>query len=93
MNHRVRTALVHIVGSLTTEPYVNQIVLIVVRQVGQAAPGTLFQQKNALLHVTRRSLNNVDSFDMLPWSTTSADLSPMERVWELMARELHRRLP
>lgn len=50
----------------------------------------LLQQDSSRPHVARDSLNFFKklTFNLMPWPATSPDLSPIERVWDMLGRVL-----
>lgn len=85
-----RTVLVHISDSLTADRYYNQVVLTVVQLLVQADFGTLFQQDNDRPYIALRTLNSVNRVTMLPCPADLPDFSPIEPVWDVIERNLHR---
>ncbi|GFW79326.1 transposable element Tc1 transposase [Trichonephila clavipes] len=60
----------------------------------QGLPGAVFQQDNARPHVTKTVKSYLDSqqVQFLPWTAYSADMPPIEHVWDIVGRRLVRDL-
>ncbi|GBM91450.1 hypothetical protein AVEN_226832-1 [Araneus ventricosus] len=54
--------------------------------------GGVFQQTNARSHTAAVTQHTLQSVDMLPWPARSPELSPIEHVWDIIGRQLHRHL-
>ncbi|GFW18090.1 hypothetical protein TNCV_4006301 [Trichonephila clavipes] len=70
---------------LTTEQSVVSVVLV----AGRTQHG--IPAKNARPHLTRRTLNSLTGFDILPCSANSPDLNPIEHLWNLIRSDMNRR--
>ncbi|GFW70532.1 transposable element Tcb1 transposase [Trichonephila clavipes] len=94
-----RTPLVHSDGCLTTDRYVKRCEAccsVLCRTTGsttcvtQSAPITLFHLDNARSHVTRRILNSLIKFNILPWTANSPNLNVIEHLWDLIGCDMNR---
>ena len=65
-------------------PAVNPVLLSFIRQQGVV----LFQQDNARPHTAAATQSALHSVQILPWPARSPNLLPIERVWDMMKREL-----
>ena len=81
-----RTPLVVIRGTLTAQRYVDDNLRSVLLPFLLQCPGLVFQQDNARPHTARVAMNCLKACQTLPWP---ADLSPIERVCDMMGRRLH----
>ncbi|GBM10967.1 hypothetical protein AVEN_171446-1 [Araneus ventricosus] len=52
--------------------------------------GDVFQQDNARPHTALVTQHDQQSVDILPWSSRSPDLSPIEHVLDIIGRQLQR---
>ena len=51
----------------------------------------IFQQDGATIHTAKRSMEYFEAMgiEILPWPTRSADLNPIENVWEWLSNEIY----
>ncbi|GFV35066.1 transposable element Tcb1 transposase [Trichonephila clavipes] len=56
----------------------------------EGIPGAIFLKDNARPHVAKivRDFFSVQHIQLLPWPAYSADMSPIEHVWDLVGRRL-----
>ncbi|GFY19554.1 transposable element Tcb1 transposase [Trichonephila clavipes] len=85
-----RTPLVRIAGTLNSQPYISEVMELVVLPYFQGLATAIFQQDNAQPQVTRivqRFFVN-HQIELLPWPAHSLDLSPIENMWSMAAQRL-----
>ncbi|GFT14905.1 transposable element Tc1 transposase [Trichonephila clavipes] len=75
-----RSTLVAILNTLTVNLFVSLVILPIIQPFINSIQGGVFQQDNARPHTTVVTQCALQSVDMLPWSTRSPDLSPIEHV-------------
>ncbi|GBM76207.1 Transposable element Tc1 transposase [Araneus ventricosus] len=76
-----RSTLVVIPRTLTANLYVRLVIPF---------KGGVFQQDNACPHTAVVTQHALQSVNMLPWPARSPDISPIERVWDIIGRHLQR---
>ena len=92
INSRHKTDLVFINGRLTGVRYRDEIltrhVVPFIRR-----HGGVFQQDNARPHVARVCIDFLQrqNIDVLPWPALSADMSPIEHLWDMLGRRVRQR--
>ena len=92
INSRHKTDLVFINGRLTGVRYrdeiLNRHVVPFIRR-----HGGVFQQDNARPHVARVCIDFLQrqNIDVLPWPALSADMSPIEHLWDMLGRRVRQR--
>ncbi|UYV80733.1 hypothetical protein LAZ67_19001562, partial [Cordylochernes scorpioides] len=84
-----RSPLLRIQGTMTAQRYVDDVLRPVTLPYLQGVPNALYQQDNARPHTARISQQALQDVQMLPWLPYSPDLSPIERVWDIIGRRLH----
>jgi hypothetical protein len=82
-----RSPLIFIQDSMITQRYIQEVLQPVTIPFAYGHEGTLFQQDNARPHVARISMQEA-GVDVPPWSPRSADLSPIEYVWDMIRRKI-----
>ncbi|GFV73341.1 transposable element Tcb1 transposase [Trichonephila clavipes] len=78
--HNTRPTLVLILGAMTVQRYVHDILQPHVLPLTQWLPGAIFQQDNARPHMARVSQDCLRTLTTFPWPTRSPDLSPNEHT-------------
>ncbi|UYV76119.1 K02A2.6-like [Cordylochernes scorpioides] len=78
-----------IMGTMTAQRYVDDVLRPVTLSYLQGVPNALYQQDNARPHTARISQQALQDVQMLPWPPYSPDLSPIEHVWDIIGRRLH----
>ncbi|UYV62057.1 hypothetical protein LAZ67_1007668 [Cordylochernes scorpioides] len=78
-----------IMGTMTAQRYVDDVLRPVTLPYLQGVPNALYQQDNARPHTARISQQALQDIQMLPWPPYSPDLSPIEHVWDIIGRRLH----
>lgn len=80
-------------GGLTAQRYINNVLQPVVLPFIQQHPGAIFQQDNARPHSARVTTNFLaaNNVNTLPWPSLSADMNPMEHVWDYVKRKVRER--
>ncbi|KAL0152518.1 hypothetical protein M9458_052241 [Cirrhinus mrigala] len=89
-----RTAL-HVLarGSLTAIRYRDEILRPLVRTYeGAVGPGFLLMQDNARPHVAGvcQQFLQDEGIDAMDWPARSPDLNPIEHIWDIISRSIHR---
>ncbi|UYV76639.1 hypothetical protein LAZ67_14001548, partial [Cordylochernes scorpioides] len=84
-----RSPLLRIEGTMTAQPYVDDVLRPETLPYLQGVPNALYQQDNARPHTARISQQALQDVQMLPWPPYSPDLSPIEHVWDIIGRRLH----
>ncbi|UYV77692.1 SNQ2 [Cordylochernes scorpioides] len=74
-----------IMGTMTAQRYVDDVLRPVTLPYLQGVPNALYQQDNARPHTARISQQALQDVQMLPWPPYSPDLSPIEHVWNINA--------
>ncbi|GFU49752.1 transposable element Tcb2 transposase [Trichonephila clavipes] len=54
----------------------------------QRLPGAIFRQDNDRHHTARVSQDCLRTVTTLPWHARSPDLSPIEHIWDYLARRV-----
>ncbi|GFV07839.1 DDE_3 domain-containing protein [Trichonephila clavipes] len=75
-------------GTLKVQRYVDDILRPHVGPFLNGLPGAIFQQDNARPHTARVAQDFLRHFQTLSWSARSPDLSPVERVWDQLKRQM-----
>ncbi|GFW63161.1 transposable element Tcb2 transposase [Trichonephila clavipes] len=75
-------------GTLTGQRYVDDILRPHVRPFLNGLSGAIFQQDNARPHTARVAQDFLSHFQTLPWPARSPDLSPVEHVWDQLKRQM-----
>ncbi|GFV14322.1 transposable element Tcb1 transposase [Trichonephila clavipes] len=85
-----RTPQVRIAGTLNSQRYISEVLEPVVLPDLQGLATAIFQQDNARPHVARifqRFFVN-HQIELLPWPARSPYLSPIEKMWSMVAQRL-----
>ena len=85
-----RTEAVQIVGNLTGQRYVDEIITPVIIPFVQEN-GLVLQQDNARPHTSSVAKNALadNNVEFLQWPARSPDLSPIEHIWDVIQRKLN----
>uniref|UniRef100_A0A3B3TC28 Tc1-like transposase DDE domain-containing protein n=1 Tax=Paramormyrops kingsleyae TaxID=1676925 RepID=A0A3B3TC28_9TELE len=83
-----RSSLLVILGTLTAQRYVSDVLRLCVLPLLRQHPGTIFQQDNIHPHTARVATNCLRHVEVLPWPARSPDRSPIEHVWDQLRRQL-----
>ncbi|GFV22971.1 DDE_3 domain-containing protein [Trichonephila clavipes] len=75
-------------GTLTGQRYVDDILRSHVGPFLNSLPGATFQQDNARPHTPRVSQDFLRHFQILAWPARSSDLSPVDHVWDQLKRQM-----
>ncbi|UYV70626.1 hypothetical protein LAZ67_8000062 [Cordylochernes scorpioides] len=78
-----------IMGTMTAQRYVDDVLRPVTLPYLQGVPNALYQQDNARPHTARISQQVLQDVQMLQWPPYSPDLSPIEHVRDIIGRRLH----
>ena len=91
----MRSRLLCIEGNLNSNRYIREVLQSEVMPLLQANPHAIFQQDNARPHVARivQAFFQRRRVSLLPWTTRSPDMSPIEHVWDMVGRRLIRQSP
>ncbi|GFX62444.1 transposable element Tcb1 transposase [Trichonephila clavipes] len=73
---------------MTAQRYVYDILQPHVLPVMQRPPGTIFQQDSTRPNTARVSQDCLCTVTILPWPARSADLSPIEHIWDHLGRRV-----
>ncbi|GFV73000.1 hypothetical protein TNCV_1734681 [Trichonephila clavipes] len=90
IGYHSRTPLVRIAGTLNSQCNISEVLEPVILPYLQGLATAIFQQDNARPHVARivqRFFVN-QQIELLPWPARSADLSPIENMWYVIAQRL-----
>ncbi|GFV22738.1 transposable element Tcb1 transposase [Trichonephila clavipes] len=90
IGYHSRTPLVRIAGTLNSQRYIYEVLEPVVLPYLQGLATAIFQQDDARPHVARivqRFFVN-HHIELLPWSASSPDLSPIEDMLSMVAQRL-----
>jgi hypothetical protein len=90
ISHTGKTALVHIPGNLTAQRYCDEILQPHVLPLMQQN-GARFQHDNAQPYTARitTALLTNSNVAVLPWTSKSPDLNPIEHLWDALAKDNH----
>ncbi|GFX22654.1 transposable element Tcb2 transposase [Trichonephila clavipes] len=80
--YNTRSLLVLIRGTMTAQRYVHDILQPDVLPLLQWLPGAIFQQDIDEPHTARVSQDYLHTVTTLSWPFRSADLSPLEDIWD-----------
>ncbi|GFX39574.1 transposable element Tcb1 transposase [Trichonephila clavipes] len=73
---------------MTVRRYVHDILQLHVLPFMQRLPGAIFQQDNIWPHTARVSQDCLRTVTTLPWPARLPDLSPIEHIWDHLARRV-----
>ena len=81
-----RSPLVFICGNMTGALYIDDVLQSGLLPYIEDLQNVLFQQHNARPHIVHKTTQFLEDagVDILPWSPRSADLNPIEHVWDMM---------
>ncbi|GFU98960.1 transposable element Tcb1 transposase [Trichonephila clavipes] len=82
--------LLRIVGTLSSQRYISEVLEPVVLPYLQGLATAIFQQDNAQPHVERMVQRFFVNYqiELFPWPTRSPDLSLIENTWSMVAQRL-----
>ncbi|GFW67103.1 transposable element Tcb2 transposase [Trichonephila clavipes] len=83
-----RSTLIMMRGTLTGQRYVDDILRLHVGPFLNGLPEAIFQQDNARPHIERVAQDFLRHFQTLPWPARSPNLSPVERAWNQLKRQM-----
>ncbi|GFX25326.1 transposable element Tcb1 transposase [Trichonephila clavipes] len=83
-----RSTLIVMLGTLTGQRYVDNILRAHVGPFVNALPVAIFQQDNARPHTARVAQDFPRHFQTLSWPARSPELSPVEHVWDPVKRKM-----
>ncbi|GFY21561.1 uncharacterized protein TNCV_1167061 [Trichonephila clavipes] len=83
-----RSTLIVMLGILTGQRYVDDILRPHVGPFLNGLAGAIFQQDNAYPHTARVAQYFLCHFQTLPWPACYPDLSPVEHVWVQLKRQM-----
>ncbi|GFU90179.1 transposable element Tc3 transposase [Trichonephila clavipes] len=83
-----RSTLIVMRGILTGQRYVDDILRPHVGPFLNGLPGPIFQQDNARPHTARVAQDFLRHFQTLPGPACSPNLSPVDRVWDQLKRQM-----
>ncbi|GFU56891.1 transposable element Tcb2 transposase [Trichonephila clavipes] len=86
--YNTRSPLVLILGTMTAQRFVHDILQPHVLPLMQRLPGALFQQDNAWPLTARVSQDCLRTFLTVPWPARSPDLSPIRNSWDHLGRRV-----
>ncbi|GFV12622.1 transposable element Tcb2 transposase [Trichonephila clavipes] len=86
--YNTRSPLVLILGIITAQRYVHDILQPHVLPLMQLFPGAIFQQDNARPHIGMVLQDCLRSITTLPWPASSPNLSPIEYIWNHLGRRV-----
>ena len=84
----------HVVnGNLNGEQYISQIIDPYILPFLNDNEGTIFQQDNAKPHTARITVEHLNDNNIQPlsWPAKSADLNPIEHIWDALDRSIGNR--
>ncbi|GFV34841.1 transposable element Tc1 transposase [Trichonephila clavipes] len=87
-----RSPLVHIDGTLNSARYISGVLRPVALPFTRSLRNPTLQHDNARSHVAgiERTFLDTENVRLLPWPARSPDLSPIEKVWSMVAERLAR---
>ncbi|GFU01870.1 transposable element Tc3 transposase [Trichonephila clavipes] len=90
IGYHYRSRLVRIAGTLNSQCYISEVLEPVVLPYLQGLATAIFQQDNARPHVARivQRFFVDHQIELLPWPARSPDLSPIEKMWFMVAQRL-----
>ncbi|GFS96885.1 transposable element Tcb2 transposase [Trichonephila clavipes] len=83
-----RSTLIVMLGTLTGQHYVGDILRPYVGPFLNGLPGAIFEQDNSCPHTARVAQDFLHHFQTLPWPARSPNLSPVEHVWDEIKRQM-----
>ena len=88
-----RTDLIVFDGTLTAHRYINQVLRPFLLPFLHHQPRLLFQKDNVRPHTARvvQQFFAANNVNVLPWTTRSPDLSPIEHLWDHLGQRIRRR--
>ena len=89
-----KVGLVVIRGNMNAQRYINDVLNpVVIPYINNHAGHVVFQHDNARPHAARVTTQylQANNVDVMPWPAFSADLNPIEHIWDEVDRRLRRR--
>ncbi|GFW90762.1 transposable element Tcb1 transposase [Trichonephila clavipes] len=83
-----RSTLIVMLGTLTGQRYVDDILRPHVGPFLNGLPVAIIQQDNARPHTARVAQDFLRHFQILPWPARFRDWSPVEHVWNQLKRQM-----
>ncbi|GFX55285.1 transposable element Tcb2 transposase [Trichonephila clavipes] len=86
--YKRRSPLVLIIGTMTAERYIHDILQPHMLPFMQRLLCAIFHQDNARPRMARVSQDCLHTLTTLPWPARSPNLSPIEHIWDHLGRRV-----